>query len=148
MRHPDSHPEDPGPAGARLSSLLLLLGLHILLVAVSQFTGLLYTVGSDNLYRRAPLYPLSLLCPSLTLLICLVLLYRLRERLTRRERLAFCVYLLAPLAAIGIQPFFQGVYVIVQSAARGRRPQSAFPGRTGRRNRKLFSSPGGAASFL
>ncbi len=95
----------------------LLLGLHILLVAVSQFTGLLYTIGSDNLYRRAPLYPLSLLCPSLTLLICLVLLYRLRERLTRRERLAFCVYLLAPLAAIGIQPFFQGVYVIVQSTA-------------------------------
>lgn len=95
----------------------LLLGLHVLLVAVSQFTGLLYSIGSDNVYQRAPLYPLSLLCPTLTLLLCLVLLIRRRERFSRRERLAFSFYLLVPLAAIAIQPFFERVYVIVQSMA-------------------------------
>ena len=95
----------------------VLLVLHFLLVTVSQFTGLLYTVGQDNIYRRAPLYPLSLVCPTVTLLICLVLLVLLRKRFTKRERIAFCFYLLVPLVAIAAQPFLEGVYVIVQAMA-------------------------------
>ncbi len=93
----------------------VLLAVHIGLLDVSQFTGLLYTVDSDNFYHRTELFSLALVGPGLTLVCCLVLLLVLRGRFSKRERMAFCFYLLVPLAAIVAQPFFEGIYVIVQA---------------------------------
>lgn len=96
----------------RIGFALLLL-THFLFLNISQLTGLLYTIDEQNVYQRAPLYSLSLLGPTLTLLGSAVLLLLFRERLSKRERRAFCVYLLIPLAAIAAQPFVYGVYLIL-----------------------------------
>lgn len=96
----------------RIGFAVLLL-LHFLVLNLSQFTGLLYTIDERNVYQREALYPLSLLGPTLTLLGSAVLLVRFWKRLSRRERVAFCVYLLVPLAAIAAQPFVYGVYLIL-----------------------------------
>ena len=103
--------------GGVRNTFTVLFILHTLLLTVSQFTGLLYSIGQDNIYRRTSLYPLSLVCPALTLMGCLLLLILLRKRFSRREQIAFCFYLLVPLAAMIAQPFFQGIYLIVQAMA-------------------------------
>ena len=97
-------------AGIGFSLLLL---LHFLLLCFSQVTELLYFIDEQNLYHRTALYPLSLTGPMLILLVSSVLLIRYRERLTKRERWAFYVYLAIPLAAIAAQPFVYGVYLIL-----------------------------------
>ena len=97
-------------AGVGFSLLLL---LHFLLLCFSQVTELLYFIDEQNLYHRTALYPLSLAGPMLILLVSSALLIRYRERLTKRERWAFFVYLAIPLAAIAAQPFVYGVYLIL-----------------------------------
>ena len=89
-------------------------GLHFVLLNVSQFTDLLYRIDSHNRYFREEHFYLALLGPILILLCCLVLLIVLRSRFTRRERIAFCFYLLVPLAAVVAQPFIN-YYVIIQA---------------------------------
>ena len=89
--------------------------LHVLLVNVSQFTGLLYTIDGANVYHRSTLYPLALVGPAVILIGSALLLFRCRSKLSRRERVAFSIYLLVPLAAIAAQPFVYGVYLIVQA---------------------------------
>ena len=96
----------------RIGFAVLLL-LHFLLLSISQFTGLLYTIDERNVYQRAALFPLSLVGPTLTLLGSAVLLIRYQAKLSKRERRAFCVYLVIPLAAIAAQPFVYGVYLIL-----------------------------------
>lgn len=93
----------------------LLLAAHILLLSISQFTGLLYTISPENIYARSRYYFLALIGPAAILLCCLLLLYRFRSRFSRRERAALWVYLLTPLAAILLAPFAKDVYVIVQA---------------------------------
>lgn len=93
-----------------------LLLLHIVLVDVSQFTGLLYSIDSQNLYQRAELYPLALAAPAGILLGSTALLVCFRNRLSRQERIDFCFYLLVPLAAMALQLYFYGLYLIVMAA--------------------------------
>lgn len=93
----------------------LLMAAHVVLLDVSQFTGLFYTIGADNVYRREALYPLSLLCPGLLLLGSMAVLLCAWRRITRRERIAFSLYLTAPVAAMVIQSFFYGLNLIVFS---------------------------------
>ena len=92
----------------------LFFGLHIVLLNVSQFTDLLYRIDSHNRYFREEHFYLALIGPILILLCCLVLMVVLRSRFTRRERIAFCFYLLVPLAAVVAQPFIN-YYVIIQA---------------------------------
>ena len=96
----------------RVCITLLILG-HVGLLVASQFTGMLYSIDAMNIYHRGSLYPLSLVCPALILLSCAVLLLFLRKRFSRRERVAFCFYLIVPLAAMAAQPFVYGIYLIV-----------------------------------
>ena len=93
----------------------LLLVFHVLLLNVSQFTGLLYTIDRNNLYQRSGLYWLALVGPALTLVGSAALLIRFRAKLSRRELVAFCFYLLVPLAAVAAQPFVYGIYLVVQA---------------------------------
>ena len=100
--------------GARLGFFLLML-LHVSLVTVSQFTGLLYTIDDANVYHRSALYPLAMAAPGLTLAASAVLLSRIRERLPRLQQTAFVLYLTLPLIALCAQPFVYGIYLIVQA---------------------------------
>ena len=94
---------------------VLLLGLHLLLVNASLFTHWLYDYDPAGRYQRGELYFLSLICPGLTLLGSAALLFTHWEQFIKRERIAFSIYLLAPLAAVAAQSFIYGVYLVVHA---------------------------------
>ena len=94
---------------------VLLLILHLLLVNASLFTKWLYDYDAAGRYQRGRLYFLSLICPGLSLLGSAALLFTHWDRFIKRERIAFSVYLLAPLAAVAAQSFIYGIYLVVHA---------------------------------
>lgn len=83
------------------------------LLAITQFTTIIYYIDSDNVYHRGPYYPM-LLAPSVLLMICnMIGLYRRRSVLTPKERRAFRLYLIIPLISMFIQMFSYGILLIV-----------------------------------
>ncbi|MBR2520901.1 MAG: histidine kinase [Oscillospiraceae bacterium] len=107
---------DPrGTNRAVRTALCVLFAAHFLLLTFSQFTGLLYTVDAHNIYRRSPLYPLSLVAPALMMFIGTASLVRGWGSLTSKERVAFTTMFAIPLAAMSVQAFLYGVSIIVIS---------------------------------
>ncbi|MBO5564891.1 MAG: SpoIIE family protein phosphatase [Lachnospiraceae bacterium] len=93
--------------------LLILLGVHVLFLVVSQFSGAIFYFDEANLYHRGPLYLLSNLNPLIMLLLDAWLLVRYRENMSKRARIAFWVYIIAPVVAIVIQSFSYGIQYII-----------------------------------
>ena len=93
--------------------LTALMALHLGLVIVSQFTGLLYIIDGDNIYRRSSGSFLAYPAILAMMVLDLCLLCRERERLTRKESAAFWVYFTVPLAAMTVQVFVYGYNLIV-----------------------------------
>ena len=91
----------------------VMFAVHVILVTVSQFTGLLYVIDGNNVYHRSAGYPLAYLMPAAILLLNAVLLRRERARLSRKERFAFWLFVLFPIIAMVIQLFIYGIYIIV-----------------------------------
>lgn len=94
----------------------VLLALDFVLLFASQFTGLLYVIGEDNVYRRGPGYPLAAVAAGTIVLMDMVLLHRYGSRLSRRERTAFWIYLTVPLGAAVLQLFVYGFYLVIFAA--------------------------------
>ena len=92
---------------------LVLLGIHAVLLLVSQFTDLFYYFDSTNIYHRSSGYILSNLASIFLLISNIVLLIRYRDRVPRRIAIAFWIYIIAPLVAIGIQAMTSGVQFII-----------------------------------
>ena len=92
---------------------LILLGIHTVLLIVSQFTDLFYYFDSVNSYHRSSGYILSNLASILLLISNIVLLLRYRERVPKHLTIAFWIYIIAPLVAIGIQAISNGVQFII-----------------------------------
>ena len=97
-------------------AVMALFTAHVLLLIVSQFTGLIYSIDEANVYHRSPGFPLSYGASGVTLFIDMVLLIRYRARLPRRTRIVLWIYLLLPLAAMVLQLFVYGVYLIIFAA--------------------------------
>ena len=98
--------------GVRLA-LTVCMVVYLGLLLVSQFTGLLYIIDGDNIYRRSPGFFLACLVILAMMAIDLWLLCRERERLTGKERAAFWIYFTVPLAAVTVQVFVYGYNLIV-----------------------------------
>ena len=90
-----------------------LLILHTALLIVGWCTGMIYSFDESNVYRRAPLYVLSNVCPLAMLLIDVVVLLRCCKDVDRRVKSAFWAYMIAPIAAIVIQSALYGVQLII-----------------------------------
>ncbi len=88
-------------------------GVHVALLIVSQFTGLLYVIDAENVYHRSRWYPLCCVASTVMLLTDIGLLIRYRGRLDRRECLAMGVYFTVPLAAMILQLFVYGIYFVI-----------------------------------
>ena len=101
----------------RKSALLTAVGLlwlvYFALLIVTQFTTVFYTVTPDNVYLRGPWYPVLLIPPVLLMLLNLLALRRRRAKLTRRQTLAFSLYLLIPMGCMLVQMLFYGLLMIV-----------------------------------
>ncbi len=101
----------------RRNTLVTIVGvlwlLYFALLTVTQFTTVFYTVTPDNVYRRGPWYPALLIPPVLLMLLNLLALWRRRTKLTRRQILAFALYLLIPMGCMLMQMLSYGLLMIV-----------------------------------
>lgn len=97
------------------TAVAILLCAHFALLILSQFTGLFYTIDPSNVYHRSRWYPLSYLMGALLLLLDMALLLRDRDRLNRKERIAFWIYFAVPFAAMVLQLFVYGIYFVLFS---------------------------------
>ena len=101
----------------RKSTLLSAVGVlwlvYFALLIVTQFTTAFYTVTPDNVYRRGPWYPVLLIPPVLLMLLNLLALRHRRAKLTRRQKLAFALYLLIPMGCMLVQMLLYGLLMIV-----------------------------------
>lgn len=59
--------------------------IQLALITVNLFTGFIYTVGDDNIYRRGRLYPLAFVLPFVMLLICFALRIKNKDRLSKKQ---------------------------------------------------------------
>ena len=95
--------------------LALILG-QVILLTVSQFTGLFYVIDETNVYHRSDAYALSYLLPVAMFGTDAYLLLCDRKRLTKKETLAFTLYLIIPALSMVVQLFIYGIYFIVFAA--------------------------------
>ena len=86
-----------------------LMLLHILLLTVSQFTNLYYSIDEGNVYRRGAGFLISMLMPGLMFLTDVLVLVRWRNRMQRNDRNAFAVVLAITLAAMVLHAFFLNI---------------------------------------
>lgn len=104
----------PGKTRKRILFVFkILFAVHIILLIISQFSGLYYTIGNDNIYRRGELYPLTYAFAFVMMLIDLVILIYYRRRLTGAEFTAFIIYFLFPFIAMIVQVFLYGFNFVV-----------------------------------
>lgn len=90
-----------------------LTAAQIVLLIVSQFTGLFYTINVQNVYERTVWYPLSLIAPTLMLLLDAYVLFRNRRQIRREDRIAFGIFLAFPIVGVVLQLFFHNMVALV-----------------------------------
>ena len=96
--------------------LYVLFAVHVCLLLMSQFTGLLYTIDTQNIYHRSAFYALSLAAPAGMILLSAVVLFQNRKRLNRKQQTAFTCFVAIPLTALFFQAFIYGVNLVVMAA--------------------------------
>ena len=97
----------PAPFTLKLCDALFVLG--VLLIVISQFTGLFYTFDGQNIYHRAPTYTLSYLAPALIVLLQELTIVQKRDRLSRGFVAALMTGIAIPTALAFVQIFTYGV---------------------------------------
>lgn len=95
------------PLLLRLNEIFFIVG--IILVIVSQFTGLYYTFDSYNRYQREPGFIICYLFPLLISVLQLITLYRYRRQIRRLIRLSLFVFLTGMMAVSALQIFAYGL---------------------------------------
>ena len=95
------------------SSMVTLWLVYASLLIFTQFTTDIYSISPNNVYQRGPLY-FVLLVPPVTMmgLNFVSLLFR-RKKLSKRQQLAFAIYLLLPLCCTLLQMASYGLLMIV-----------------------------------
>ncbi|MEG0546532.1 MAG: histidine kinase [Oscillospiraceae bacterium] len=84
--------------------------LSVLMLTISQFNGMIYFIDGDSMYHRGPLFWLSQLFAIASLLLSFLLIFKCRNRLSTKERIAFAIYICLPIVALVLQLFFYGIY--------------------------------------
>ena len=85
----------------------------VALLLLSQKLGLFYFLDANSIYHRGPFFWLSQVLAILSLVLDVALILRYHDRLTRIERISFCVYVTVPIVAIVLQLFFYGIYFLL-----------------------------------
>lgn len=93
--------------------LWVLLCVHMVILVINLFSGSIYYFDGSNTYNRGTVYLLSNLSPLIMLIINGYLLFRYRKNIKERIRVAFWIYLIAPIIAIIIQGFTYGIQFII-----------------------------------
>lgn len=94
----------------------IMMMVNVLLLIVSQFTGLYYIIDSENLYRRQTWYPLSSLMTFLMMSVVFQILLKDGKKLKKKERVAFWIYFFIPFLSIAFQNLQYGLNVTLFSS--------------------------------
>lgn len=95
------------------ASMVTLWITYVALLVFTQFTTDIYTISPDNVYQRGPLYFVLLIPPAAMMALNFVSLLFRWKKLSKRQRLAFVIYLLVPLCCMLIQMVSYGLLMIV-----------------------------------
>ncbi|HAM15410.1 MAG TPA: hypothetical protein DCP91_06040 [Eggerthellaceae bacterium] len=99
---------------ALFRGVLALWTAYFAVLVAAQFGDAVYTLSADgHRILAGPLFPLLPLSPLALFIVAFVALFRRRNALTRRQRIAFGIYLVVPLACIVLQAAFLEMRVIV-----------------------------------
>ena len=95
-----------------------LLFVNSAMLIYGSISGSYYYFDEANMYRRGSGYLIADVVPFLMLLIDIVLLIRHGNKISRRVKIAYWVYMIAPIVAMLVQSISYGVqYIIITTAA-------------------------------
>lgn len=86
--------------------------VSVLLVALTQFTGFLYSFDEHNFYHRENYFFISQMLGILETIFTFVLLIRLRKCYRKYQFISFAMYLVLPTVAMIVQIFFYGISLL------------------------------------
>lgn len=96
----------------RLKVIDYLVCLGLILLIISQFTGLYYTFDDSNRYQRAPGFFIGMLIPMIVLVIQLTVVVQCRRSISRRLFLSLVLFTTLPILAGILQLKFYGLSLI------------------------------------
>lgn len=103
----------------RLRKEAIVLGIPVAVCAIltllTPFTGLWFTIGPDNVYRRGYLYPLFALISFMPILFASVSILIHRERISKRLFLLMLLFMLPPVFGSVVQVLFYGTTLLWSS---------------------------------
>ena len=91
----------------------VIFGISEVLLIISQFNGMYYTISSTNYYERSEGYFLSLIMGILSILLNLLMTIRFRDRLEKSQRMAIYAYLILPGIAAALQAYLYGIFFMM-----------------------------------
>ncbi len=92
----------------RIKAAGIILTVGMVLVVISQFTGLYYTFDESNKYHRAPLFMICYILPIIAPIIEFTVAYQYRRLMSRHIYISLIVFIVGPLISSFIQIFFYG----------------------------------------
>ena len=98
---------ETAPARLKAARILGLVGM--VMVIISQFTGLYYTFDEFNQYQRAPGFFISYIFPMAILLLDISVVIQYRKKLSRTIWLSLVLFVGLSIAASVLQVFLYGV---------------------------------------
>lgn len=90
--------------------------INALILILSQFFGWFYSIGSDNIYHRGPLFWIPVSITAVLTASAFVLVAANRKKIERKHLFSLMIFPLPPLICIVIQLTFYGVSVILNGA--------------------------------
>lgn len=92
----------------RFLTCCMLSVVGMILVVVSHYSGLYYSIDAQNMYTRGDLFPLSILIPVAGMAIILSIILQYRKEIPTSRFLAILSYVVLPLVGFMFQYFFYG----------------------------------------
>ena len=92
--------------------LTLLMLIETAALITAQLTGNLVLVDSVGIFSYGPASVMGFMVTAAFMIIDLIMLIRLGQNISPRQRIAFITYLLMPLLSLLIRGFLPGVYVV------------------------------------
>ena len=91
------------PCRKRFLAVCGIVAVGLVLVTVSQFTGIYYYFDSNNVYQRGPLFWLSAVIPTLGALLVASVIIEYRHRISRIQEMVLISYVVLPIIGEIIQ---------------------------------------------
>jgi len=93
-------------------TVLSLCALSLILIVVSQFTGIYYYIDEHNIYHRGEVFWLSQVLPIVGMLLNIVIVFYYRKAFVRYFLFFFIAYMLLPMAALCMAMIYYGITFI------------------------------------